>query len=147
MADVLTTLMCNLGFRVEAAAGNAGDELWLLADGHFEIRAGWLHAEHALELMGLVQPATHALDDEADDGHSWCREDIPHGTWQHTLMWHLPSSFICLVARAPASALNTASMPEFVGGFIQHLQHLQADFSAGEPTATDAEVPPCSGSR
>ena len=128
MHDILTALLSDLGLPSTADR----DDLWLRADGRFDIRVSWVNDEYTVQLATIVRPTAQGWDEdppEADDG-TWCDSPSTHGPWRHRMVWHLPSSFVALVARAEARTLDAVALPLFVGGFIDHAASLGDVFDA-----------------
>ena len=144
MEDAFKALMSSLGVPSSHGASHGdGDSLWFRAGQRFDIRARWLHEEHGLELMAAVRPVDAGTSDEFDDDdddEAWCREDVEKGPWHYVTMWHLPTSYVCLVARAEAGILDAVSLRDFVGGFIDHLQEQDDEFNGSGERESGQEL-------
>jgi hypothetical protein len=122
MHNMLTALLSDLGL----SSTTEGDAAWLRADGRFDIHVSWVNDEHTVQLTTVVQPAGQGWNEPppvADDGE-WCDSSSVRGPWRHRMVWHLPSSFVALTARAEARTLDAVALPEFIGGFIDHAASL-----------------------
>jgi hypothetical protein len=98
-----------------------------------------VHAHADADANADADADADANADADADADAWWREDSTWGEWRHATAWHLPSSFVILIARAEARALDAASLPEFVSGFIDHLQVVDRQFNETGTPPGDGE--------